>query len=403
MTGSTASPLSLQSKVPLRILHYVPAVRLEQGGVVRAILDWCTVLAERGHRMTLVTYNGKDLPADWLVETPGKPRGYVVPFPMPPAKLLSRSSMKLIDGLLSETDVLHLHAPWLDGNRQIANLAHRRGVPYVVTLHGMLDDWAMSNSGWKKRVYMSLFGRRTLNRAALVHCTAYAELAQTRKWFDHPNAVVLPCLMDLQPYQNLESPDAGLQLVPTQFRTVPKLLFLSRLSEQKGVPTLLRAAALLRDAGTPFVLLLAGTGFPEYERLIHRLVAELNLTEQVVFLGHIDGTTKLSLYRAADLFVLPTRHENFGLVLTEAMASGTCVVTTRGTDIWPEVQSAGGEIAESTPRAIADAVTRLLGDPAERRRRGDSCRRWVMENLDEDRLSGRYEQMYRGIVASTPA
>jgi len=149
---------------PLRIVHYVPAVRLEQGGVVRSILDWCTVFAQRGHQMSLVVYQSKDLPRDWLESQPGKPRAYLIPEPTPPLKLLGRPAMRLMDDLLQNADVLHLHGPWLDGNRQIANLARRRGIPYLVSTHGMLDDWSMAQRSFKKRLYLSMFGRRLLNK-----------------------------------------------------------------------------------------------------------------------------------------------------------------------------------------------------------------------------------------------
>jgi glycosyltransferase involved in cell wall biosynthesis len=348
--------------------------------------------------MMLVTYDGKDIPSDWLAHAPGKPRAYVVPLPFPPAKQLGRRAMKLIDELMAQTDVVHLHGPWLDGNRQIARLASRRGVPYILSLHGMLDDWSMSKSAWKKRLYMQLTGRQMLNRAACLHCTATAELSQASKWFDNPSTAVLPYLMDLQPFQNLPGPEAGLALLPKPFASQPRLLFLSRLSEQKGIEILIRAAGLMHNAGTPFVLLIAGTGFPAYEKRTRALVTELNLDDRVLFLGLVTGREKISLYQAADLFVLPTLQENFGLVLTEAMACGTAVLTTRGTDIWREVQSAGGEIVDATPHAIASAATSLLANPTDRRERGNRGRNWVMTNLAVDPLRRQYESLYEEII-----
>ena len=67
----------------------------------------------------------------------------------------------------------------------------------------------------------------------------------------------------------------------------------------------------------------------------------------------VTGTDKLSLYRAADLFVLPTYQENFGFVLVEAMACGTCVLTTFNVDIWEEIQKGGATIVNNTPENIA--------------------------------------------------
>jgi glycosyltransferase involved in cell wall biosynthesis len=380
---------------PLRILHYVPAVRLEQGGVVRSILDWCTIFAARGHEMSLVVYQSKDLPRDWLDPKPGKPRAYLIPEPMPPLKLLGRRAMRLIDELLKNIDILHLHGPWLDGNRQIANLARKRGIPYLISTHGMLDDWSMTQRSFKKRAYMSLFGQQILDSAAMVHCTAEAELTQACKWFSNPRRVILPYLVNLSPFEKLPGPNLALEKLPAGAPDKPRLLFLSRLHEQKGVDILIRAAGLLRDAAVPFVALLAGSGDPIYEASLHALVEELNLQDCVLFLGLLTGTQKISLYCVADIFVLPTQHENFGLVLIEAMACGIPVVTTKGTDIWNEIQSAGAVIADSTPESFAEQIKKLLNDPTDRAARGAQGREWVFANLAVEPLSQQYESLYR--------
>jgi len=172
------------------------------------------------------------------------------------------------------------------------------------------------------------------------------------------------------------------------------------LHEQKGVDILIRAAGLLRDAGTPFVLLLAGTGEPAYESYLQSLVSELNLRDRVLFLGLVTGNQKLSLYRAADLFMLPTQHENFGLVLTEAMACGIPVLTTKGTDIWREIQTAGAIITDGTPQGFAEQIRKLLNDPADRAARGSKGNDWVFSNLAVEMLSQKYEALYRKLLST---
>jgi glycosyltransferase involved in cell wall biosynthesis len=348
-----------------------------------------------------VVYQSKDLPADWVERLPGKPHAYLVPPPLRLINQLNKAALAQVGSLLRDTDVLHLHAPWLRGNYQVAQLARRSGVPYVLSTHGMLDDWSMHQRGLKKRLYMKWIGRRTMNAAAMIHCTAEAELAQARKWFDNPPATVLPYLVNLSVFENSPGPEAALALLPESARGLPRLLFLSRLHEQKGVDILIHAAALLRDTGKEFVLLLAGSGEAEYESYLRRLVSELKLGDHVLFLGLLTGDLKLSMYRAADLFVLPTRHENFGLVLTEAMACGVPVLTTRGTDIWREIQSAGAVISDSTPAEFARQIQTLLDDPADLSARGAAGRQWVHANLDMETLSRKYEGVYRSLIAES--
>jgi glycosyltransferase involved in cell wall biosynthesis len=394
----------MTSTSPLRIVHYVPGIRLEQGGVVRAILDWCTVFAARGHQVTLLTYQGNDVPREWLFPRPGNPVAKVIP---PPRQIFGKplgdEALKTAEAAIAAADVLHLHAPWLDGNRQLADIARRHGVPYVVTLHGMLDDWSMAQRPIKKRLYMMFQGRRFLAAAARVHCTAEAELSQSKRWFTNDRTAVLPYLVELTAFADLPGPEAGLARVPAALRDRPKVLFLSRLHEQKGIDIAIESAAALRASGQDFALLIAGSGEPTYEQQMRDLVAKLGLRDHVVFLGLVTGEEKISLYRAADVFVLPTRHENFGLVLTEAMACGTPVVTTHGTDIWRELREQAGQrvVDQNTPKDIAAAVGELLGKSRDERAViGSKGRAWVFNTLAVEPLARKYEELYRGLTPS---
>ena len=112
----------------------------------------------------------------------------------------------------------------------------------------------------------------------------------------------------------------------------------------------------------------------------------------------VRGDVKLSLYELADVFVLPTYQENFGLVLPEALACGTPVVTTRGTDIWRELAAAGAWIVEQNPPAIAAAVAELLASEQLRTDLGVRGRQFVRDWLAEDKVSAGYEQMYRDAI-----
>jgi glycosyltransferase involved in cell wall biosynthesis len=387
--------------LPSRIVHYCPGIRLELGGVVRAVLDWCSVLAARGNEVILATHDSPDVPAGWTGAA-GLPRVVQLPLPSKPNWFVSSEAVKIWDGLMRPGSVAHLHCPWTASNIQMARSARRNGVGYVVSIHGMLNDWSMTQRRVKKQIFLNLGGRAYLRRADRIHYTAAAERDQAQKWIHGSMPVVLPYLVDLASFHRLPGPEAARAKFGIAGDT-PVLLFLSRLHEKKGVHILIEAAALLRDSGQPFRLILAGTAAEadrDYEQRLRGAVRRLNLEPFVSFVGLVTGVEKISLYQAADLFVLPTLQENFGLVLVEAMACGTPVLTTRGTDIWQEIAGAGQTISDNAPAPLCAAMRKLLGDRAalaESRRR---ARPWVMERFDTDRLAGDYERLYAEIATT---
>lgn len=388
----------------IRCVHYLPGVRLEAGGVARAVLDFCRVFASLGHEVTLATADPTDVPQAWReagAPRPGLPRVAIVDPPRGPLQRVPGATLDAMEGLLRDADVLHVHELWSLSSLQCAGVARRGGVPYVVSVHGMLDDWSMAQKRLKKRLYLALAGNRLLAGAARVHCTARAELEQVRRWLSRDNGIVLPLVMDLADYAALPGPDAARAKFPSIRGEGWKLLFLSRVHPKKGVEALIGAAAELRRRGRDCRALIAGPGEPSYVASLEALARANGIGDAAHFLGMVRGTEKLSLYKAADVFVLPTSQENFGLVLIEALACRAPVVTTRGVDIWQELQSAGAEIVEAQPTAVADAIERIMG--ADPRARGERGRDWVLENLDPARVAGEYAAMYREVAGAGKA
>jgi glycosyltransferase involved in cell wall biosynthesis len=394
MNQSTTTP-----GAPLRIIHYSPGMRLELGGVVRSVLDWCTVLAARGHDVTLVAYDSPDVPADWNGKN-GKPKVVFIPPAMSSNFFVPKKAVRIWRDLLTGGGVAHLHCPWTASNIQMSKVARELGVPYVVSIHGMLDEWSMQQRGLKKKLFLSVGGRKYMCAANRLHYTATAEREQAERWVPGAKAAVLPYLVDLGPFQALPGKEKARAAYGAALNGEdPKLLFLSRLHEKKGVHVLIEAAALLRKKGRKFKLLLAGTGSAAYEGQLREQTKRLQLEDVVTFLGLVTGMEKISLYQAADVFVLPTQQENFGLVLIEALAAGTPVVTTRGTDIWKDIAAAGGTISEYTPGAICGALDHLLEDRGSLPVQGQRGRDWVMQNLNTEKLAGDYEKLYAEVIS----
>ncbi|MBM4109236.1 MAG: glycosyltransferase [Phycisphaerae bacterium] len=390
----------------MKIVHYLRQIRLNQGGVVRAVLDFCHETAAAGHRVTWLTYDPADAPKAWL--DPDSPREegkpgvpLVVPIPRArlPGQLFDRAGLSAIEAHVRGADVVHLHGIWTPSNSQVARLCRRHARPYVVTPHGMLDDWPMHEKRAKKFLYFRFVTQPFLHGAAFVHCTAQAELAQASTRFPKGRGAVVHLPFDLTPYRSPASADAARARFPVLANGKPNVLFLSRLHKKKGLDVLIRAAGVLARRGPDFNLVVSGPGSAEETEVFRGLARECGVEGRAHFLGFITPEEKFQVYRAADLFALPTHMENFGYVFFEALASELPVVTTR-VDTWPELTESGGAlIVPQTPEAFADAMQGLLADPARRRAMGRAGRAWVHEHLNTARVLRELTGMYERAVA----
>jgi len=390
---------------PLHIVHYLNAIDLAQGGVVRCVLDLAGTVAKQGHRVTLITRDDTDTPNAW--REGGAAPGVVTLDEGGPGRfgtLSAREKARVREVLgASPPDVMHLHTAWQPVNISLASICADLNIPYILSIHGMLDDWCMAQSSVKKRLYHALFLSRILRGAVAVHCTARAEHDQSSKWYPGTRGVVIPLVFDLEPYEPLPGPEPARNAYPDAFGGTGALtlLFLSRINVKKGLEHLLRAAPVLRERGIEARILVAGTGDPPaYADRMKALVRELGVEDRVHFLGLVTGDTKTSLYQAADIFVLPTSQENFGFVFPEALACATPVITTKGVDTWPELENSGGaRITTQDPGDIADAVA-SFSDPETRRAAGEAGRARVFEWLAPDRVAREFVALYGEAAAS---
>jgi L-malate glycosyltransferase len=180
----------------------------------------------------------------------------------------------------------------------------------------------------------------------------------------------------------------------------PRLVYVGRLHEQKGLDVLLTALAAVQSSPSP-ALSLVGTG--PFEERLRALVYELGISGDVEFAGVRQSLTPL--LHGADVFVLPSRAEGLSNSLLEAMAIGLPVVASAipgNTDV---IQSGvNGLLSDpGDPAALADALERLLSDGGLRRRLGEAARRTVEERFALEEVAARYRELYEELSATKEA
>ena len=216
-------------------------------------------------------------------------------------------------------DIVHDHGIWMANNHQVVRAAHKRQVPVVISPRGMLEPWSLCAKKWKKKIALWLYQRQDLSQASMLHATAVSEAEQFRKLgLRQPIAVIANGV-------NLprELPEKKLR---EDGRS--RALFISRIHPKKGLVELIEAWALLKPNN--WVLEIVGTNADDYQRIIERTVFDRGIADMVIFSGPLDDEKKWEAYRRADLFVLPTYSENFGIVIAEALFAEVPVITTKG-------------------------------------------------------------------------
>lgn len=296
--------------------------------------------------------------------------------------------------------VVHFHGLWNPAMARLARRCRAAGVPYVVSPHGMLEPWAWQHKRWKKRLGWWLFQRQVLQHAAAIVATAPAEADNLRPFRLRPPVAVVPNGVAWPPPVSaaLAEPGAPAAVVADPPAGAPRVaLFLSRLQRKKGLPLLLEAWAQVRPAG--WQLLIHGPDEEGHLAEVTAQIARLGLGEVVRLGPALQGGAKWEAYARAELFVLPTHSENFGLVVAEALAVGTPVLTTTGAP-WAElVEHRAGWWVPPTVPALQQALTAATALPtAKLRAMGARGRALVEARYTWSAAAGQLARLYERVA-----
>jgi glycosyltransferase involved in cell wall biosynthesis len=288
--------------------------------------------------------------------------------------------------------VMHDSGLWLPTNHAVASVARSTATPLIVSPRGMLSEWALRFRGLKKRVAWQLYQRRDLHSASLLHATCAAEAQDLRKLGLSQPIAVVPNGVKLPPSAGPQ--DYATTRLRTRERTA---LFLSRIHPSKGLLDLVQAWAALAPVG--WRVTIAGGDENGYRAEVEAAVRKANVQADFDFIGEVTDGPKWELYRKADVFVLPTRSENFGIVVAEALASGLPVITTREAP-WGQLQTHGcgwwvSVGVEPLVVALREAIS--LSDE-QRREMGARGRKLIEDNYTWPSAAGRMLAVYRWML-----
>lgn len=382
----------------MRILHVVPYASSLYGGPSAVVAQMSDVLSGLGVEVDVVTttaHGGVEL--DVRIDNPvicNGVRYFYFPRQRPKFWMFSWPLTRWIYRNVRNYDLVHVHNLFAYTTLPACAAARYFDIPYIMTLHGMLDPWCLSHKWWKKLPYYYFLERRNLHHAAAIHVTSSFEADGMGSLGFKVKTHVIPLYVELPALPKRNYCD----------NNILSLLFFSRLDPIKGLPTLLQALALLHlRADLAVVLTIAGQGSDEYLAELQVMVKKLNISENVNFVGFLQGEARSQVLAEADVFVLPSYHENFSLATAEAMAAGLPVIVSDQVGIAQEISEAAAGIVVpiDSPVALANAIEKC-GRIKFRQITGENGRRLVKQKFSKERFGESLSHLYEKVLIQSP-
>jgi len=374
----------------MRVIHVVPSVDDEAAGPAYSVVRLCESLIATGADARLAAL-------EWSSRARSAPFLNRFPLGIGPRRLGRSPDMQrwLIDQATSrQVEFIHNHSLWMMPNIYPGRVCQRlSNCRLVVSPRGTISDWALGFHGFRKRVFWRLLQGPAVRGAACFHATCESEYKDIRKLGLVQPICILPNGIDVPPL--LRPPTSGRR----------RLLFLGRIHPMKGVTTLLHAWRAIQHRFRDWELHVVGPDDNGHLADVRALVGALKL-DRLVLSAPLYGTDKLNAYRAADLFVLPTYSENFGMTVAEALAAGTPAVVTVGAP-WSRLpdEGAGWSIEIGVDPLVACLETALSSSPRRLAEIGRAGHRWMAREFVWRRIGEQHAATYQWLLegGDTPA
>jgi glycosyltransferase involved in cell wall biosynthesis len=382
----------------MRILLVVHAIAPRYGGLAVMGPELASELVRQGHDVSIYTsdVDGPSrlkVPVDRPVISNGVGFNYFRGWTLPGPYVVSPALWRALRDKVATFDIVHSWSVYSFSTTVAAYWCRKRNVPHMVFPHGSIDPFLLRRNRPRKWLYTKLFAERDYRQATAVLFNTAEEMRLASDWPGlknpegytgrRPKRFVVPVGIDPSWLQEPNAA-AGVRLREKfpELKGRRLIVYLGRINFKKGLDILARAFALIARDREDLHLVLAGPDSEGYGLKVRGWLADGGVLQKATFTGSLDGEERLAVMQQAEVFALPSYTENFGGVVTEAMASRVPVVISDQVNIWPDVLKAeAGLVVPCDAEATARALRSVLDDPARGRQMGIKGRSWVAEHL----------------------
>jgi len=382
----------------LRVVHTISSLDLRSGGPAVALAGLARGEREAGLDVSVLATFRDDATCDLVqsLQRAGIPVDMVGPCH---GALCRHPDLRpTVDRMVGAADIVHVHALYEEVQHLAARTAARMGKPYVIRPCGMLDAWSLRHQRLKKALYMAWRLRKNLDRAAAIHYTTEMERVGSSHLELRPVVIVEPNGVFLDDFRMMP-PRGSFRLTQPTVGDHPMIVFLGRVHPGKGVEHLIPALAACHPREARLVVV--GPDSANYTTAMRRLAETCGVADRVVFTGLLRGADRVAALADADVFALPSDHENFGIAAAEAMAAGLPTIVSDEVGLAADVKASGaGSVVPRDPARIATELTRWLASPTMRQQVGERGRRFAFDRYDWAHIGHRWADHYTTILRS---
>jgi glycosyltransferase involved in cell wall biosynthesis len=327
----------------------------------------------------------------------------VLPIRAPRDLKRAYGAVDVIERAVRESDVVHLHTLWHPLNTIARKVCQRHGRKYALMPHGMLDPYSLKQKRWRKKIYLAAVERRNLQGASrLVFTTDHERQAakESLPWLTQDE--IIPLAADFPP-------NVSRELLTAEFTNLfPRvlgrrcILFLGRIDPKKGLERLMRILPQISTLHPEVLLVIAGTGEANYVAHVRQLVRLGDLERQVLFTGLLVGRLKWGALACSEIFVLPSRQENFAISMVEAMQMALPVIITDKVNSWPFVKAANAGFVveeERIEEGLMLHLDALLRAPELGRCFGNRGKLFARKHFTWQRVARDMVSLYRDVLS----
>lgn len=386
----------------MKILHVIANLAPRYGGPSKACWEMARAVAQLGHEVSIYTTN-QDGPGELAVPLyrPVYRDGVEIRyFPIQPPRFWG-TSLPLARALrqkIPAVDLVHLHSLYLFHNLVAGHYCRQYAIPYLMRPQGTLDPFIYRRHRWRKRLMELLFEDRNIRRAAALHFTTAEEAELASPFTFQTPGVVVPLGIDNVEFAELPEPGRFRARHP-EISDKRIILFFGRVNFKKGLDILVKAFGAVARKREDIHLVIAGPDNEGWGDKVRSWLSDEGLLGRTTFTGMLLGPEKLAVLRDAEMFVLPSYSENFGIAVIEAMAAGLPVIISDKVNIWREVQAGGaGRVIPCDAEALAEQILELMAQPKLAQQMGRRGRTLVQECFQWPRIAQNLAAAYAQII-----